>query len=388
MKYKLLSKEQLLISFDRLTRFKNTKEKYIRVFTDIILSNLIEPSYKKSELVCMPPDELTHIAELIINDSLISITPPQPSPSVEGEERPTPTLTLPRGEGDEVLTPPQPSPSVEGEERPTPTPTLPRGEGEKVSTSASTLSKGEGENLNYILKEYENSVFNNDDETQEFLNNKIQYDLFLPLINESSPINLRWLKMINESDNLSKLRADNGLKFPIIKVILVEGITEEILLPAFSKYLGFDFYKEGIQIIPAGGKNQVVKLYYKLADELKIPIFLLLDKDAEDNIKQIRPKLRDIDKIHLVSCGEFEDLLPKSLIVKTINNELCNFASITKADLDDNNSEVENLENIFKTKGLHEFKKAEFAKLVKDNISQDSDISAEIASIIMEISLG
>lgn len=373
MKYKLLSKEQLLISFDRLTRFKNTKEKYIRVFTDIILSNLIEPSYKKSELVCMPPDELTHIAELIINDSLISITPLAPSTSVEGEERPTPTLTLPRGEGEEVSTPPQPSPSREGEEVLTPTP---------------TLSKGEGENLNYILKEYENSVFNNDDETQEFLNNKIQYDLFLPLINESSPINLRWLKMIKESDNLNKLRADNGLKFPIIKVILVEGITEEILLPAFSKYLGFDFYKEGIQIIPAGGKNQVVKLYYKLADELKIPIFLLLDKDAEDNINQIRPKLRDIDKIHLVSCGEFEDLLPKSLIVKTINNELCNFASITKADLDDNNSEVENLENIFKTKGLHEFKKAEFAKLVKDNISQDSDISAEIASIIMEISLG
>lgn len=342
MKYKNLTKEQLIISFDRLTRFKNTKEKYFRVFTDIILSNLIEPSYKRSELADMQPKELTQIAEVIINNSLISITPPQPSKSMGG----------------------------------------------KIQTTTPTFPRVEGEILNNILKQYENSVFNNDDETQEFLNNKIQYDLFLPLIDESSPINLRWLKMIKESDNLNKLRAENGLKFPIIKVILVEGITEEILLPAFSKYLGFDFYKEGIQIIPAGGKNQVVKLYYKLADELKIPIFLLLDKDAEDNINQIRPKLRDIDKIHLVSCGEFEDLLPKSLIVKTINNELNNFASITEADLDDNNSEVENLENIFKTKGLHEFKKAEFAKLVKDNISQDSDISAEIASIIMEISLG
>ena len=48
--------------------------------------------------------------------------------------------------------------------------------------------------------------------------------------------------------------------------------------------------------------------------------------------------------------------------------------------------EVKNLENIFKTKGLHEFKKAEFAKLVRANIKESSDISAEIAEIIKEIS--
>ena len=209
----------------------------------------------------------------------------------------------------------------------------------------------------------------------------------LPLIDESCPINLRWLKMIPNEDNLIKLRHENGLKFPIQKVLLVEGITEEILLPTFSKYLGFDFYKEGIQILPAGGKNQVVKLYYKLIEELKLPIFLLLDKDAEENINQITPKLRKIDRIHLVSCGEFEDLLPKSLIIKTINNELCNFASISDIDLNENIPNVENLENIFKTKGLHEFKKADFAKLVRDNISDDNDISPEIASIIMEIGL-
>ena len=50
MKYKKLKKEQLLISIDRLTRFKPTEEKYLRVFKDIIISNLIEPKLKKSEL--------------------------------------------------------------------------------------------------------------------------------------------------------------------------------------------------------------------------------------------------------------------------------------------------------------------------------------------------
>ena len=124
-----------------------------------------------------------------------------------------------------------------------------------------------------------------------------------------------------------------------------------------------------------------------MIEELKIPVFLLLDKDAEENIAQIKPKLRSIDKIHLVSCGEFEDLLPKSLIIKTVNNELNNFASINEEDLLDEVPEAKNLENIFKQKGLHEFKKADFAKLVRDNISEDSDISTEIAEIVMELSL-
>jgi len=327
MKFKNLSKEQLILSLDRLTRFKPTKEKYFRVFSDIILTNLIVPVYKKQDLHNMPAKELRDIAVMIINESIKNFI---------------------------------------------------------VSDKNDTHTQYK---INNIIKNYENSIFKNDIDTSDYLDNKINYDLCISLIDESCPINLRWLKAIQTETNLIKLRHENGFKYPIEKVILVEGITEEILLPAFSKYLGFDFYKEGIQIIAAGGKNQVVKMYYKLIEELNIPIFVLLDRDAEENINQIKPKLRSIDKIHLVSCGEFEDLLPKSLIIKTINNELNNFAIITEDDLDSTLPEAKNLENIFKTKGLHEFKKAEFAKLVKDNITEDTDISAEIASIVMEIGL-
>ena len=331
MKFKNLSKEQLLISFDRLTRFKSTKEKYFRVFSDIITSNLIEPAYKKQELITMQAEKITKIAEEIINVSLNDLS--------------------------------------------------------NILTSSAPEQQLSERKINKIIENYENSIFINDDETKKYLKNSINFDLFIPLIDESCPINLRWLKAISKNTDLIKLRHENGYKFPIEKVLLVEGITEEILLPAFSKYLGFDFYKEGIQIIPAGGKNQVVKMYYKLIEELKLPIFILLDKDAEENICQIKPKLRDIDKIHLVSCGEFEDLLPKTLIIKTVNNELNNFASISQEDLDKELPTAKNLENIFKTKGLHEFKKADFAKMVKDNITEDSDISPEISSIIMEIGL-
>ena len=324
MKYKNLTKEQILISLDRLTRFKPTKEKYLRVFSDIILGNLIEPKFKKVELEQVDVSEIRDYAVEIINCSLAKI--------LNADER------------DYSL------------------------------------------NINFKLKNYENSVFNNDEQTQVFLDNKIDYMSAIKLIDENCVVNLRWLKSLAEHADLKQVRHEYYLKFPIEKVLLVEGLTEETLLPAFSKFLGFDFYQEGIQVIPAGGKSQVVKMYYRLSEELKLPIFLLLDKDAEENIAQIRPKLRNIDKIHLVSCGEFEDLLPKSLIIKTVNKHLQNFNSISDEDFDENLSNAKNLELIFKTKGVHEFKKAEFSKLVRANITEDSDVSDEVREIIKEIS--
>ena len=317
MKFKNLTKDQIIISLDRLTRFKRTEDKYLRVFLDIIHSNLIEPVLKKNEIKNLDYKYITEIVTEIFNQTL---------------------------------------------------------------GAPNTLD------INRYLKEYENSIFVNDKNTQNFLDNNINYAEGIKLLPDNLPINLKWLKSLSDKEPSTSNREVHLLKFPIEKVLLVEGITEEILLPVFAKFLGYDFYAKGIQIIAAGGKNQVVKMYYKLAEELKIPVFVLLDKDAEDNIRQIEPKLRPIDKIHLVSCGEFEDLLPKSLIVKTVNSDFKNFLSITEADLPSDIPTAVILEELFKTKGLHEFKKADFAKMVKDNITTEEDISDEITAIIEELS--
>lgn len=320
MKFKVLTKDQILISLDRLTRFKNTKTKYLRVFSDILVSNMLEPKLKRSEIETLDYKFVTNCVSEIFNKSL--------------------------------------------------------------NSESKDLS------INNLIKEYENKIFKNSDDVQDFLDNTIDYKSAIELITDDSPINLKWLKSLNRIDSFDKMvvnRNKKSLKFPIEKVLLVEGITEEILLPAFSKVLGYDFYTNGIQVIPAGGKNQVVKSYYELSEELKIPIFILLDKDAEENIQQIKPKLRKQDKIHLVSCGEFEDLLPKSLIVKTVNSHFKNFLMISESELSANIPTAKVLEELFKTKGLHEFKKAEFAKLVRDMIVEKTDISPEIIDIIEEI---
>ena len=323
MKYKKLTRGQIRTSLDRLTRFKQTKEKYLRVFFDIISESLLEPKYKRSELESLDCLKIRDCAEEIFNGSLDFRVNSFPN---------------------EYL-------------------------------------------INKKLKDYENSVYKNDNDTQILLSNKIDYVSALPYIEDKDCINLKWLKSLWGNDDLRKIRERDALKFPIEKVVLAEGLTEEILLPAFSMYLGCDFHQKGVQVIQAGGKNQVVKMYYKLIEELKIPIFLLLDKDAEENIRQIEPKLRKTDKIHLVSCGEFEDLLTRSLIIKTVNSHFENFLSITEKDFDIGISNVKNLENIFKTRGLHEFKKADFAKLVCGNITQNSDISSEVKQIIREITV-
>ena len=315
MKFKKLTEKQILISIDRLTRFKYTEDKYLRVFKDIVLSSLIEPTYKKRDLDEMDYSELKNIAETIFNSSL---------------------------------------------------------ESSKDFT------------INERLKEYECSIFNLSEDAKKLLDNNLDYKSALKLATSDKQINLRWLKRLAEND-ITNIREKYSTRFPISKVILAEGITEEILLPKLAWLLGYDFDKAGIWILGAGGKNQVVKAYYKLAEELKIPIFILLDNDAQENIEQIKPKLRAKDKIHLISSGEFEDLLPKSLILKTINSEFQNFVTITEDDFSNELSAVENLVEIFRIKGLHEFKKADFAQKVAENLFDESDISDEIKIIFEEL---
>ena len=320
MKYKSLTKSQIIISIDRLTRFKPTEEKYLRVFRDIVMSNLIEPKLKKSEIERLDYSELRNIAEEIFNSSF-----------------------------------------------------------DKCSEDLT---------INYILKDYENKVFNNNENVQKLLDNRLNYKTAIDMIEDSkSVLNLQWLKKLSQSSDLKQLRKEFLLQYPIEKVIIAEGITEEILLPAFAEFCGYSFNKHGVKIIAAGGKNQVVKLYYKLREELRIPIFILLDKDAESNEELINTRLRIQDKVYLLDSGEFEDLLPKELIVKTINNEFKNFVTIEKNDLEEDLPMVKILEEFFKEKCLHEFKKSEFAARVKQQISSERDISDEVRKIIKEIEL-
>ena len=319
MKIKPLTKEQILISTDRLTRFKLPEERYLRVFGDIVSWGLLEPVYKKNELENIDFVKLTQIVSEIINFSLKSLG----------------------------------------------------------------LDLVADYSINDKILNYEKSLFNISKNTEILLKNEINYRAITEIIEDDSVFNLRWLKTLKTSDISSANRKAN--LYPVEKVVLVEGITEEILLPEFAKILGYNFKENGVFVISAGGKSQVVKYFYKYSEAIKIPIFVLMDSDAKENYAQIKPKLRKNDCIHLIKNGEFEDILPKQLVKRAINSETCNI-SVGNAELLENSvSTVKFLEDFFKNRGLHEFKKAEFAQIVKENLLGMSDISSEILEIIRGI---
>ena len=182
-KVKPLTKEQILISLDRLTRFKFTEEKYLRVFKDIILSNLIYPKFKRQELDVMDYAAMAELAAYIIN----------------------------------------------------------------ISLKEDSIDEQQDFLINKELKSYENYLFNLDNEVQKLLDNKINYAAALNLIDDTAaPLNLKWLKSLASGCDTRQMRNLHALRFPLEKVIICEGITEEILLPEFARLLGYDFDKNGV----------------------------------------------------------------------------------------------------------------------------------------------
>lgn len=321
LKIKPMTKQQIIISLDRLTRFKVPEEKYLRVFKDIITSNLISPKLSKKKIDTMNYEKIALLAQNIINFSLKSLN----------------------------------------------------------------IEPSKDFSINKQLLKYEKSIFKLDEISTKLLENEIDYKSATKLFDSKKiPKNLIWLKILSENKNQIKQRNACATRFPIEKILLTEGITEEILMPKFGEICDFDFDKEGINLISAGGKNQVVKSFYKFADVLKLPIFVLLDNDAKDNYEEIKPKLRKKDIVHVLKSGEFEDLLPLNLIKRTLNRHFKNYFSVTLDELRDEKPMTKILEELFKSRGL-EFKKAEFAHLVAENIESKKDVSTEIENIILEL---
>lgn len=241
--------------------------------------------------------------------------------------------------------------------------------------------------LNEILKKDEEKVFYLSSDDKKFLNSKIDYLALIDLFeSDELPLNLKRLKLQGEFSS-DKVREVYSTLFPVSKVVLVEGITEEILLIEFAKILGLDFKKEGIFVLGAGGKNQVARKYYKLIEEIKIPIFILLDSDAKEIFDIITPKLRDKDKIHLIKTGEFEDILTGKLIKNALNFHFAQNIINNENDFEENGHAVVELHDCYKNNGWGEFKKADFAKIIREYLQQAKNppVSDELKMITDEI---
>ena len=187
---------------------------------------------------------------------------------------------------------------------------------------------------------------------------------------------------LNNEEKILETSKKHSLLFPVRKLIIVEGITEEILLPVFASKLKIDFNREGIYILGAGGKSKSPNLYFRLRDKLKIPVILLFDFDALEICSVLKQNIYPKDQIIVIEKGEFEDILSLSLIKRTLNKEYEIAVPIIKKDLYLYKKMCDNLELLYRTKQLGEFKKAKFAKFIAKNVNYNSDITNEIKNLI------
>ena len=262
---------------------------------------------------------------------------------------------------------------------------------EKINLSSeifnSALNKKTNLSLNEIIKKDEEKIFYLTETEKKYLNSKIDFEAALDLFEtDELPLNLQRLKLQKNLDS-DETRKKYSTLYPVKKAVLTEGITEETLLIEFAKILGVDFKKEGIFVLGAGGKNQVARKYYKMIEEIKIPVFILLDSDADEICELIKPKLRKIDSLYKIKSGEFEDILPKNLIKNALNFHFSQNLLSNGDDFEESNHTVENLNNCYKNNGWGEFKKADFAKIVREYIlsAKNPPVSDELIKITEEI---
>ncbi len=243
----------------------------------------------------------------------------------------------------------------------------------------SNLPSNNENKIKNILIDLERKYFKNFDKSMisyKYLSSDINYSEIINRIKDiqSDLKNINWLKEINKSNcAITDLRKEKKLLYPIEKVLLVEGQTELILLKTIFKLFDFDLDKEGYFVFRADGKNRLARKYYELIEYLELPIFILLDIDALEVKNLIKTKLRKKDTIYLLKSGEFEDIIPKELMIGAINNYYKNDYHCKIDDFADNISTVDNLETIHRKYGFGDYKKAKFALILKDYIKKNAN---------------
>ena len=168
---------------------------------------------------------------------------------------------------------------------------------------------------------------------------------------------------------------------PIHCVLLVEGTSEIVLLPAVAHALGLPLAHHHVQLVAVGGKSLMLKAYHQLATFLSKPIVALLDADGAGEQQQLSAVMAEHHTTHqaiILPEGTLEDALSDTLIAATLNQFYEPPEPLTATDIADRrrtgrhgNQTITALENLFSDwelasprKGSHkgkQFNKVDFA---------------------------
>jgi hypothetical protein len=175
------------------------------------------------------------------------------------------------------------------------------------------------------------------------------------------------------------------------RILLVEGPTEQIVIPHLAQCLNLSLAERGIMLIPAGGANQVMRRYLNFREVVAIPVDCILDGDVAGHADSISEHLRDQDHLYTLSSGEIEEVFSHEQLTLIANSYLETHREgsiqpvILASDWQDNISKKAALERLWRKRGLGSFDKIGFAHAVARSIRQPAQVPAEMKNIIERI---
>jgi hypothetical protein len=176
-----------------------------------------------------------------------------------------------------------------------------------------------------------------------------------------------------------------GVTRPIKLLVLVEGTTEELLLPAIAAVMGVAWASEGIGVRAVGGKNQMLEQFVNATEMLSIPVVVLLDFDAAELEEDLAYYKRPCDDILILKEGEIEDTYSPELIESTIRTFYVADAEPLPID-SKHKSQVAMLEELWQTYGLGRFNKVRFASELSQLMAKEHLVTEPMQQIIRRIS--
>lgn len=392
--FKPMSYEELSISIERLQRFNNPFRKFDRVYREILIKHLIFPKISLKNYYKFSFGAINFLVQLIWNESVKALNPDcsenyELNSYLFYEE-------IKEFSAKEILKRIVFSENISGFAKPA------NFESSDFICDENVL-KDLFEQVGITFENKYSGIKNLDVFSKIYFTVKMTYpiniDGFLQLAKDKKDVsvNIKRLIWLNDQiknkdlafEKIYKLaetyRKDNHSRKPLKLLLLVEGATEEALLPLFSSVAGIDFEKAGIELIASGGKNQVARIYSEINNEVNLPIFIIMDADAQEVADEIKTYMRKQDRLYLISAGEFEDILPDKLICRAVNSHYGLTGSIKKDEININTRKTIALTDVWKQKGFGEFKKAEFAQIIAENIKTSADLSEEMQKIILNI---
>lgn len=173
-------------------------------------------------------------------------------------------------------------------------------------------------------------------------------------------------------------------------LLLVEGQTECILLPAMSKLLGVDIDSLAVDITDCGGAKQVVKHYLNLREVTVLPIVCVLDSDVEEPVEIISDSLRPSDRLITMTRKEIEDTFSEAAFLRLLNIYMSHKAQHTSSPI--TLSEIQEMEleetcrtaildRLMRARGMGSFDKIGFARVTAERL-QASEIPQDGKKIV------